>query len=1025
MACLGQSNNLDWAHALTQTEAVILAVFKPSRLRKWSGMVSFLICFPASASTDSGWFTRMWQTDEGLLNNNIHSIVQSRDQYVWLATPASLMRFDGATFSQFPVKEFTGSIEPHNVHILLYSRTGVLWIAPNVGMLAGLNPDFSRVTLPPGVPTNGPATMTEGRDGSLWVGYYSRTICRIRGGQVTSFRAKERLSAAPSSLSSDGAGNIWLASGNLLYLFRNGQFEPAVHTPGIQCLTGSHTNGIWFVTEAHLFLCGTNGVPQDYGAFQNSPAATAHALLEDHNGSVWIGTDGNGLFRSSESGFERIETSHSSILSLMEDREGNIWAGTGGGGLNRISLSQVRREVAEGSLHLGEIQSICEDTNGIMWGATRNGVLISRTNGEWSPALTNASFSGTVICVAAGRDGAIWLGTRSGEVVRLMDTNYTIWNPEAASADGSICALLPSSSGDLWIITSRIQRLHDGQLQDMHPTQGRIFAIAEDAAGNIWIGAKGTVMRFDGKDFVDESPRLPVANRTIPCLYGTRDGSMWISCGGVGLLRFKNGQVGQVGTEQGLFNNFISQIVADDEGWLWFGSDRGIFKIRQQELEQAMDNTAVQLRPIVYGRNEGLPSLEALFSSASPVQPLAIHSHDDRVWLLMHTGVVMADPKTLPENYPAPQVLLTQVAMDGKIIASYGNVAPTQTVANLEIPAARIPLSLPPGHRHLEFDFTAIHLAAPENVRFRYQLVGIDNDWIDSKTARRAEYSRLTEGDYQFRVEACIGDGVWSETPATISLSVAPFLWQTWWFRASALILFTGSVIAIVRYISFRRLQLKMRMVEQRAALDKERTRIARDLHDDLGGSLNSVALSLDMMQREPPEPESINRKIHHCSTMVRQVARSVDEIVWAINPRNDTLRYVVDYISQFAVEFMHAADIPCRVDLPDTIPDRLLSPEARHSLFLVVKEALNNVARHARASEVRLRITTVDNQVAITIEDNGRGFERAPDNASSDGLRNMRQRMEEIGGQCDMTSRPGTGTRVSFLYSWPLENGQ
>lgn len=985
----------------------------------------FLICFAASASTNSGWFTRVWQTDEGLLNNNIHSIVQSRDQYVWLATPASLMRFDGARFRPFPVKEFTGSIEPHNVHILLYSRTGVLWIAPNFGKVAGLNPDFSRVTLPPGVPTNGPATMTEGSDGSLWVGYYSRSIYRIKDGQVTSFRAKEKL-PGPPSLSGDGAGNIWLASGNQLYLFRNGQFEAVVRTPGIQVLTGTHTNAIWFVADAHLFQCGTNGVPQDYGAFQNSPAATADILLEDHTGSVWIGTDGNGLFRSSETGFEKIETSHSSVSALMEDREGNIWAGTRGGGLDRISLSQVRREVAEGSLPLGEIQSICEGTNGILWGATRNGVLISRTNGNWNPVLKNAEFSGTVMCVTAGRDGAIWLGTRSGNVIRLIDTNYTIWNQKTGSGDSSICALLPASSGDLWIVTSRIRRLHDGQLQDMNPMRARISAIAEDATGNVWIGAKGSVMRFDGKDFVDETPKLPLANRNICCLYGTRDGSMWISCGGAGLFRFKNDQVGRVGTEQGLFNDYISQMVADDEGWLWFGSDRGIFKIRQQELEQAVDNPAVHLRPIVYGRNEGLASLEALFSSASPfVQPRAIHSHDDRVWLLMHTGVVMAEPETLSENYPPPQVLLTQVAVDGKIIASYGNVAPTQTVANLEIPAARIPLRLPPGHRHLEFDFTAIHLGAPENVRFRYQLVGFDNDWIDSENERSAEYSRLTKGNYQFRVEACIGDGVWSETPATLSLSVAPFLWQTWWFCAGALILFTGSVIAIVRYISFRRLQMKMRMVEQRAALDKERTRIARDLHDDLGGSLNSVALSLDMMQREPPEPDSINRKIHHCSTMVRQVARSVDEIVWAINPRNDTLRYVIDYISQFAVEFMHAAEIPCRVDLPDNIPDRLLSPEARHNLFLVVKEALNNIARHARASEVRLRITTVENQIAITIEDNGRGFECAPDNASSDGLRNMRQRMEEIGGRCQMASGPGAGTRVAFLYSWPLENGQ
>ena len=194
-------------------------------------------------------------------------------------------------------------------------------------------------------------------------------------------------------------------------------------------------------------------------------------------------------------------------------------------------------------------------------------------------------------------------------------------------------------------------------------------------------------------------------------------------------------------------------------------------------------------------------------------------------------------------------------------------------------------------------------------------------------------------------------------------------------------------------------------------------------LHEDLGGSLNSVALTLDMMQRGPAAPEA-NGKIRHCSTMVRQVAKSVDEIVWAINPRNDTLRYVVDYISQFAVEFMHAADIPCRVDLPDKIPSQLLSPEARHNLFLVVKETLSNITRHARASEVRLRITASETAMTITIEDNGQGFECVPDNAWSDGLRNMRQRMEEIGGEFQLATQPGAGTRVSFLYSWPSNNG-
>jgi signal transduction histidine kinase len=194
-------------------------------------------------------------------------------------------------------------------------------------------------------------------------------------------------------------------------------------------------------------------------------------------------------------------------------------------------------------------------------------------------------------------------------------------------------------------------------------------------------------------------------------------------------------------------------------------------------------------------------------------------------------------------------------------------------------------------------------------------------------------------------------------------------------------------------------------------------------LHDDLGGSLTQVALLLDLGQRgKSAGPDGEKSHAQRCATMVRQVVKSVDEIIWAINPRNDNVRYLIDYLSQFAVEFLHAAEIRCRVDLPEQFPEHPVSPEVRHNLFLVLKETLNNIARHAQAGEVRLRVTATGARVEITVEDNGRGFDHAPDNSRSDGLRNMRQRMDEIGGQFHLESKPGQGTRVTFGYAWPGE---
>jgi signal transduction histidine kinase len=267
---------------------------------------------------------------------------------------------------------------------------------------------------------------------------------------------------------------------------------------------------------------------------------------------------------------------------------------------------------------------------------------------------------------------------------------------------------------------------------------------------------------------------------------------------------------------------------------------------------------------------------------------------------------------------------------------------------------------------------------------------------------------------------ACKSDGIWNESAAPLAFTVTPFVWQTWWFRATAVIAFTLSVGAIVWSVSSRRLRFKLRMLEQQSALDKERARIARDLHDDLGGSLTQVSLLLDMTQRDFGATEQAGLGLQQCSIKVQQVVESVDEIIWAINPRNDTARYSIDYLSQFAVEFLYAANIPCRVELPEQIPELTVSPEARHNLFLVVKESLNNIARHAQASEVRLRVAVTEKSIGIIIEDNGNGFERPSANVSADGLRNMRQRMEEISGQFQIESKEGMGTRVSLLYPWP-----
>ncbi|HTR43506.1 MAG TPA: triple tyrosine motif-containing protein, partial [Pseudomonadales bacterium] len=324
-----------------------------------------------------------------------------------------------------------------------------------------------------------------------------------------------------------------------------------------------------------------------------------------------------------------------------------------------------------------------------------------------------------------------------------------------------------------------------------------------------------------------------------------------------------------------------------------------------------------------------------------------------------------------------------------------------------------------PSMHELNFEFTALSFTLPENVEFQYRLKGLDDNWSDYTTTRNVSYTRLPHGDYSFEVRACNIAGTWDPDPVALRFEVLPFYWQTWWFRLTVLAVFTAAVVSVVRYVSFQRLHHRLQLLEQQAAVQKERARIAKDIHDDLGADLTQIAFLGELAQQDRSEPEKVAERIGTISSTARQAVKSLDEIVWAVNPRNDTLPHLIDYAGQFAVDYLRPTGIRCRLDFPEQIPARELSTNLRHNLFLTIKEALHNIVKHAGATEIWLRVDLRDETLEMIIEDNGRGFTQAPDNALADGLRNMRQRLAEIGGECRVESQPDSGTRVILRLPW------
>jgi signal transduction histidine kinase/ligand-binding sensor domain-containing protein len=983
-----------------------------------------------AAGTNDQWLERRWQTEEGLPDNSVEGVAQTADGFLWVGTPSGLARFDGLQFETISLTNVIASPN-RGIVAMLRGRHHGLWLAMDRGAVVRLSGSSSRAFIKE-LPNSIPNGMAEDATSNLWIAYRGGTVYRINDSQTTQVTEEQGLPPTLDlgrdicALTTDDRGRLWFAKTGQIGMCSNGMFHVLYHLdPQPMRLATAQGGGVWVCCGFHIYKCDDQGKIQDFGEFHPENSGTvATVMLEDRDGNVWIGTSFSGLYRYSESGFQAVTSSQVGILSLTEDHEGNIWAGTDGGGLGRIRPPAITAEDTETGLPYPSILSICEAADQTIWAVTQNGVLVHKIGDQWSAIPASINWPGHATCVNADAQGTVWVGTQRNGLYCWRDGKFADWTGPAALRGQTIHTLLTTTNGDLWIgqeLPSAVLRLRDGKLTTFStsPANRIIRAMVEDAGGNIWIGtSKGNLLRISGEKISDVTPRPAQDLAPIRCLYTTPDGALWIGYAGWGVGWLKKGHYTEVSVSQGLFNEYISHIVSDNQGWLWFGANWGIFKVRQKDFEEVAAGRSSRVRSVHYGRGEGLPSLQGTFGDS----PDVLRSRDGRLWIPMKTALVVVDPSKHYENTEPPAALLTRVLVDDRTVAQYNGILPklqSQEDPVLELTANDPVLPLTPGHS-IKFEFTAFDFSAPENIQYRHRLVGVEDAWVESGAFRTAPYAQLGSGNYTFEVTACNGDGDWNQNPASIGLMVAPFLRERWWFRLAVVAAFTLSIVAIVRYVSFRRLHARLRVLEQQAALQRERARIAKDIHDDLGANLTQIAYLGELANQDRGEPNLVGERIGKISATARQTVKSLDEIVWAVNPRNDTLAHLLDYAGQFTLDYLRTIGIRCRLDFPTEVPGRELSTDLRHNLFLVVKEALHNIFKHANASEVWLRAVVNDQALEVIIEDNGCGFVSAPDDALADGLRNMKQRMAEIGGTFRVESQPGSGTKVILRLPWP-----
>jgi signal transduction histidine kinase len=479
----------------------------------------------------------------------------------------------------------------------------------------------------------------------------------------------------------------------------------------------------------------------------------------------------------------------------------------------------------------------------------------------------------------------------------------------------------------------------------------------------------------------------------------------------------KNGQFRNINSNKGLPNNVICHIVGDRAGNLWIGSHAGILHASLEDLNRCADGLAPSVHWLGYGKAEGLASQ----TCSGGFQPGATLTEDGKIWFPTAKGLAIVDPSNVVTNQAIPPVVIEEMLADGQPIDLHAARA-SQNAAELN------PLQIPAGKQRFELRYAGLSFVSPDKVRFRYKLNGLEDQWTEAGTKRVADYSYLRPGLYRFQVIACNNDGLWNEKGAVLAFTVLPYIWQTWWFESSS-----GTALALglgagAFWVSRRRERRKLEQSERARALERERARIARDIHDDLGASLTRITMLSQSVRAEVEGHVQATGDVDQIYTTARELTRAMDEIVWAVNPKHDTFDSLVTYLGRFAQHFLSSAGVRCRLDVPVFLPGWPLTSEVRHNVFLALKEALHNVVKHAAATEVRISLQLQTDGFTILIADNGCGFvmngassttaldERGVRFSSGNGLVNMQKRLEEIGGRCEWETAPGEGTRVKFV---------
>lgn len=987
-------------------------------------------------SDNSGWLdwlnmdqpvyeyaSRNWQIEEGLPHNEVQAIAQTPDGYLWVGTRGGLARFDGINFTRFDTKN-TPEIKSDSISALDVDREGTLWIGTDGGGLvclrAGTFFHFGRTN---GLAGDSVSAVRAGNDGSVWIGT-TEGLNRYQNGQFTLFTEKDGLSSRLiRSLCSDPDGNLWIGTDKGLTHWRDGikdSFTTASGLPNnsVRGIFSDPAKQLWIGTDSGLTFY-SNGKFYSYDIHYGLADRVVSAICGDRRGNLWVGTFG-GLNRFQDGRFlselNNEGLPYDRINTFFEDREGNLWVGSKEG-LIRLTPKRFFAYTRQQGLTHNDVVSVMEDRLRNVWVGTWGGGL-DKFRGEL--VTTPKGYTNDyVLSLCEAYDG-IWIGADfDGGLAKFAGDRLQYYSWKDGLIKAGLKVLHEDRFLNLWIGTGKgLCCFKDGKFTTWTAKDGLagddVRAICEDAQGKLWFGTDGGLSRWQDGKFSNLTTKDGLSDNSVTALYGDNERNLWIGTSAGGLNRYAGGKFTAYTAAAGLFSNEIFEIIEDDYGWMWMSCSKGIFRVRKKDFDAFDQKKIKAITSIAYGKADGMESTQC----NGVAKPGAWKARDGKLWFPTTKGLVAVDPKIEIQSTPPP-VFIEEIIADNQSVMSGGlgrENQPGAGGARSAAPPEGI-IQIPPGRGELEFHYTALNFHTPEKSRFKYKLDKVDAGWVDAGQRRTAHYNNISPGTYHFRVLACNSDGAWNEAGAAVRVTVRPHFWQTWWFYAAAGLSGIAAVYSLARYTTKMRMQRKLELLKQQHAVERERGRIAKDIHDDLGSSLTRIMMLGERAHEDRATPGELEKHLGKIVACARDTVQSLDEIVWAVDPENDTLDGLVAYISQSANQYFENTSIHCRLEMPVEVSAVQLSAEVRHDIFLAVKEALNNILKHSQATAARVQISEDGATLKIIIEDNGCGFgeNKCPPGRKGHGLENLRKRTESLGGQINISSRAGAGTKLAI----------